>query len=115
MLSLTEKEREAMLVLFKDFAAYYNANSISNVLKISHVGAHKILKRLLHENLVKYQQIGKSIVYRLRLGGEAHSNFRRWGEEFKELFEEGRIIMLFGSTVKNYETAKDIDIMIVAD
>jgi len=61
MLSLTEKERETMLVLFKDFAAYYNANSISKVLKISHVGAQKILKRLLHENLVKYQQIGKSI------------------------------------------------------
>jgi len=36
-------------------------------------------------------------------------------EEFKELFKEGRIIMLFGSAIKDYAHAKDIDIMIVLD
>lgn len=126
MLSLTEKEREIILILFKDFAAYYNANSISKMLKISHVGAQKIFKRLLKENLVKDQRIGKSIIYRLKLeddyvcrlisfllADEANSRFKRWKEEFKELFKEGRIIMLFGSAAKNYEAARDIDILLV--
>src|SRR3989344_4373660 len=128
MISLTEKERETLLLLFKDFAAYYNANSISKILKISHVGAQKIFKRLLKENLIKDQQIGKSIIYRLRLeddyvrklisfllADEANSKFKRWNEEFKALFKENRIIMLFGSAAKNYEAARDIDIMVVVD
>ena len=128
MILLTEKEREALLILFKDFAAYYNANSISKMLKISHVGAQKIFKRLLKENLIKGQQIGKSIIYRLKLeddyacklisfllADEANSKFRRWKEEFKVLFKKGRIIMLFGSAIKNYEKARDIDIALVIE
>ena len=126
MISLTEKERETLLILFKDHTTYYNANSISKVLGISHVGAQKIFKRLLKDNLIKDQQIGKSIIYKLRLeddyviklisfllADEANSKFKRWKEEFKELFKKDRIVMLFGSTIKNYETARDIDIMIV--
>jgi predicted nucleotidyltransferase len=42
------------------------------------------------------------------------NNFKRWKEEFKELFKEGRIILLFGSAVKNYNSARDIDLMIIA-
>jgi|SRR3989338_1700421 len=128
MVSLTEKERETLLILFKDFAAYYNANSISKVLKISHVGAQKIFKRLLKENLVKSQKIGKSIIYKLKLeddyvcklasfllADEANSKFKRWKEEFKALSKEGRIVMLFGSVTKNYAVARDIDIITVVD
>ena len=128
MVSLTEKERETLLILFKDFAAYYNANSISKILKISHVGAQKIFKRLLKENLIKDQQIGKSIVYKLKLeddyvcklisfllADESNSKFKRWKEEFKVLFKENRIVVLFGSVIKNYEAARDIDILIVID
>ena len=50
MISLTQKERESLSILFKDFTSYYNANSISKILKISHVGAQKIFKRLKKEN-----------------------------------------------------------------
>ncbi len=128
MTLLTEKEREILLILFKDFTAFYNANSISKVLGISHVGAQKIFKRLLKENLIKDQRIGKSIIYKLRLeddyarklisfllADEANSKFKRWKEEFKVLFKEGRIMMLFGSAIKNYEKARDIDIMLIID
>ena len=127
MIQLTKKERETLLILFKDFTSFYNANSISKILKISHVGAQKIFKRLLKENIVTSRTIGKSIIYKLNfdnnyvsqlmtflLADEAN-NFNRWKEEFKELFKEGRIIMLFGSAIKNYAHAKDIDIMIVLD
>lgn len=128
MISLTEKERETLLRLFKDFTAYYNANSISKILGISHVGAQKIFKRLLKDGIVADKQMGKSITYKPRLeddyvckliefllADEANSKFKRWKEEFKELFKKDRIVVLFGSTVKNYETARDIDVMIVID
>ena len=127
MATLTQKERETVLILFKDYTNFYNANSISKVLNISHVGAQKILKRLLQENLVISKTIGKSITYKLNfnndyvtslvsflLADEANK-FKRWKEEFKELFEKDRTIMLFGSAIKDYAHAQDIDMMIVLE
>ena len=127
MIQLTKKERETLLILFKDFTSFYNANSLSKILKIRHVGAQKIFKRMLNENILTSRTIGKSIIYKINfdnnyvcqlmiflLADEAN-NFNRWKEEFKELFKEGRIIMLFGSAIKDYAHAKDIDIMIVLD
>lgn len=127
MISLTKKEREILLVLFKDFTTFYNANSISKILGISHVGAQKIFKRLFKEDLLTSQRIGKSITYKIRLRDDYVKNlivflladeangFKRWKEEFKELFKKNRIIMIFGSAIKNYSRAKDIDIMVVLD
>src|SRR3989338_7295313 len=125
MTTLTQKERETVLILFKDYTNFYNANSISKVLNISHVGAQKIFKRLLQENVVISKTIGKSVLYKLNfndgyvnqlvaflLADEANK-FKRWKEEFKELFKKGRIVMLFGSAIKDYAHARDIDVMIV--
>src|SRR3990172_1339213 len=127
MISLTKKERETLLILFKDHTIFYNANSISKVLNISHVGAQKIFKRLLQENLVISKTIGKSITYKpnfndhyvgqlvsFLLADEANK-FKRWKEEFKELFKKDRIVLLFGSTIKDYAHAHDIDLMIVLE
>ncbi len=127
MVTLTKKERETLLILFKDFTSYYNANSISKVLNISHVGAQKIFKRLLHDNLVVSKTIGKSIIYKLNFNEDYVSplitflltdeanNFKRWKEEFKELFTKDRIVMLFGSAIKDYAHAHDIDLMVVLE
>ena len=127
MTSLTQKERETALILFKDYTTFYNANSISKILNISHVGAQKIFKRLLQENLVISKTIGKSITYKLNFGNDYVSNlvtflladeankFKRWKDEFKELFKKDRIVMLFGSTVNDYAHAHDIDLMIVIE
>ncbi|MBI5398399.1 hypothetical protein HZB03_02945 [Candidatus Woesearchaeota archaeon] len=125
MMTLTQKERETLLLLFKDFTSLYNANSISKVLNISHVGAQKIFKRLLKENLVISKTIGKSIIYKpnfddnyvsqlmaFLLADEAN-RFKRWKEEFKGLYRNDRIVMLFGSAIKDYAHARDIDMMIV--
>lgn len=125
MVTLTQKEKEALLILFKDFTNFYNANSISKVLNISHVGAQKILKRLLKQNLLINRKIGKSIIYKIELEddytrkliafllADEANNFKRWKDEFKELFKKDRIIMIYGSVIKNYAQANDIDIMIV--
>lgn len=127
MVSLTQKERETLLILFKDFTSFYNANSISKILKISHVGAQKIFKRLKKENLVVDKKIGKSIIYKLNLEdnyvkqliafllADEANNFKRWKEEFKDLFKKDRIVMMYGSAIKNYTHAKDIDIMIIIE
>jgi len=127
MRSLTKKEREIVLTLFKDYTTLYNANSISKILDISHVGAQKVFKRLLQENLVISNTIGKSITYKLNfkdtyvsqliaflLVDEAN-NFKRWKEEFKELFKKDRIVLIFGSAIKDYAHANDIDLMIVLE
>lgn len=125
MISLTQKEREALLILFKDFTAYYNANSISKKLGMSHVGAQKIFKRLLREGILEDKKIGKSIIYKPRLNDDHVSklmafllsdeanNFKRWKEEFKGLSKKDRIVILFGSMLKNYSKANDIDVMVV--
>jgi predicted nucleotidyltransferase len=125
MVSLTQKEREVLLALFKDFTSYHNANSISRVVKMSHVGAQKMFRRFAAENLVTSRRIGKAIVYKpnvsnhylaqllgFLLADEAN-RFRRWKEEFKGLFKTGRIILMFGSAIKDYAHASDIDLMIV--
>ncbi|MFH1209985.1 MAG: nucleotidyltransferase domain-containing protein [archaeon] len=126
MVSLTEKERETLLVLFKDFTAFYNSNNISKILNISHVGAQKIFKRLYKSDVLTSQKIGKSIIYKLKLDDyvielitflltDEANKFKRWKEEFKELYKEDRIILIFGSAIKNYDKAEDIDLMIVMD
>ncbi len=127
MVTLTQNEKRALLILFKDFTNFYNANSISKLLDISHVGAQKIFKRLLEQNLLINRKIGKSIVYKLKLeddyvrkliafllADEANS-FKRWKEEFRELSEKAKIVILYGSVIKNYSKANDIDVMIVID
>ncbi len=125
MVSLTQKEKETLLILFKDFTTFYNANSISKILRISHVGAQKIFKRLLKENLLISKKIGKSIIYKPKLNddyvrkliafllADEANDFKRWKEEFKALFKKDRIILMYGSAIKNYDTARDIDIIII--
>jgi hypothetical protein len=125
MLSLTENERKALLTLLKDFSSFHNANSLSKTLGISHVGSQKILKRFAAENLIVQQKIGKAIINRLKLDNdlviklmeyiladEANMH-KRWMEEFKDLGSKDRIVMLFGSTIRDYSTARDIDLMLI--
>lgn len=126
MVSLTDKERKALLILFKDFTAYYNANSISKPLGISRVGALMLFRRLEAQGLVASQKIGKSIVYKPKLDddyvktliafllADEANNFKRWKDEFKGLFKKGRIVMLFGSVLHNYEKANDIDLLVAS-
>lgn len=127
MLSLTIKERETLLILFKESTVFYNANSISKVIHISHVGAQKIFKRLHQNNLIVSKTIGKSITYQLNFNDpyvqqlitflliDEANKFKRWQEEFKELFKKDRIILIFGSAIKDYAHAHDIDLIIVTN
>ncbi len=125
MTAITQKEKEALLMIFKDFSSYYNANSLSKILGISRIGTMNILKKFHKKEILINKKIGKSIVYKVNLNddyarklisfllADEANNFKRWKDEFKELFKKERIVMLYGSTIRNYEKARDIDIMIV--
>ncbi len=127
MIALTQKEQEALLIIYKDFTKFYNANSVSKVLGITQVGAMKLFKRLEKVNIVTSKRIGKSIIYKVNLNEEISrkllafalineaKKYERWINEFKSLYKEGRIILFYGSASRNYTQARDIDIMVILE
>jgi len=126
MVSLTKKESEIVLKLFKDFSKNYNANSISKEINISSRGALKILKHLEKKHLVTSKKLGKAVFYKLSLDDlyvrkivelllieESRNKAQRWIEEFKELFDYAEAVIIFGSIIKDSKHAHDIDVLIV--
>jgi len=125
MIELTKKEQEALLIIYKDVANFYNANSLSKELMITQVGTMKLLKRFERNNILLSKRIGKSIVYKINIEEEfvqkliafalinEASKYQRWKDEFKPLHKKDRILLFYGSASKNYSNAKDIDIFIV--
>ncbi len=121
------KKQEIIKFLFKDFLTKYNSRSISKKINISHVGAFKILKKLEKEEIVKPEKIGRALIYSLNLDNQIANkeiemifllesqNFKRWIEEFKDLKDKARFLVLFGSITRNAEQANDVDILIVTD
>lgn len=120
------KEQEIIKLLFKDFSASYNSRNISKIIGISHAGAFKIFKKLEKREIVKSKRIGKALIYSLNMKNpitckeiemalviEAQ-NFRRWIEEFRELEDKIKFLILFGSIIRNEKAARDIDLLIVA-
>jgi len=126
MVSLTKKECEIAIKLFKDFSRNYNSNSISKEVTVSPRGALKILKHLEREKIVMSKKLGKAVFYRLNLEDlytrrvietllieEARSNAQRWIDEFKEVFNYTEIVIIFGSIIKNPKHANDTDVIFV--
>jgi|SRR3989344_1253125 len=127
MIGLTKKEQEALLLIYKDVANYYNANSLSKELKITQVGTMKILKRFEKSSILISRKIGKSIIYKINIDEEFVKKLiafilineadksQRWKDEFKVLYKKGRIMLFYGSASRNYSQAKDIDLFLVLD
>lgn len=125
MIELTKKEQEALLMVYKDFTHFYNANSLSKELGITQVGAMKLLKRFDKKNILISKRIGKSIVYKINIQEEfvqkliafalinEARKYQRWKEEFKPLYKKVRVVLFYGSASRNYAQARDIDIFIV--
>lgn len=126
MKPLTKKESEILLILFKDFSKNYNANSISKLVGITPRGALKILKNLKEKKLLISKQFGKAVFYKLSLEDyytfrtietlliqEAREKTSRWLFEFKDLFKDIEIAIIFGSVVRDSKKANDIDVVLV--
>src|SRR3989344_1811249 len=123
---MTPKEREVILLLFKDFSSQYNANTLSQKIGLSRPGALKIVNSLKKQGLVVSKQYGRAVFYKVNLEsdytrqvvktllmGETLEKGRRWLHEFKDFFEHLEIAVLFGSTVRDYNKANDVDIILV--
>ena len=120
-------EQQIIKVLFKDFLSYYNSRSMSRAIGISHAGTFKILKKLEKKEFVIGKRIGKAVVYSLNFGNPVlcreietiltieAQNCRRWLEEFRKLENSVNFAILFGSIIRDERTARDIDILVVAD
>ena len=127
MIELTKKEQEALLIIYKGVANFYNANSLSKELVITQVGTMKLLKRFEKNNILLSKKIGKSIIYKINIKEEfvqkliafalinEASKYLRWKDEFKSLYKKDRILLFYGSASRNYSNAKDIDIFIMID
>lgn len=125
MIELTKKEQEALLILYKDFTFFHNSNSMSKVLGVSQVGAMKILKRLEKSGILKSKRIGKSVTYKINLKEEIARKligfalinearkYERWEREFELFYKKWRIVLFYGSASRDYEHARDIDVMII--
>ncbi len=128
MKTTTSKENEALLLIFKDFSSDYNANSISKKLNITPRGALKILGNLHSEKMLVGRKLGKAVFYKINFENnytkklieallikESMEEASRWLSEFEVLFGIARIVLIYGSAIKNYEKAKDIDIVLVIE
>lgn len=127
MIELTRKEQEALLIIYKDFSNYYNANSLSRVLGISQVGTMKMLKRFEKKEILVSKKIGKSIVYKVNIDAELVQKlisfvlvnesykYLKWKDEFKSIYGGGRVVLFYGSASRNYSKAKDIDLFVILD
>lgn len=125
-MQLTLNEQKALLILFKDYAAHHNANTLAKQLGMSRFGVQKLLRRLKAEGFLTSQPIGRAVIFRLKvdeeytkklltflLADEAKQHLR-WQDEFSKLGGEAQIVILYGSAVRNWEKASDIDILVVA-
>lgn len=123
---LKNREGKIVVKLWKDFTRDYNANSLSKEIHLSPRGTLKILKKLEHEGILVGKKLGKAVFYKTNvkdnyvakiietlLMAEAREKSVRWLEEFKEIYKETKIVVLFGSATRNLKEAKDIDIIIV--
>jgi predicted nucleotidyltransferase len=127
MEALTPKENEAILKIFKDFRESYNANSLSKVMDITPRGALKILKKLENKEILKSKKFGKASFYRINfkedytkkvleylLMTEARKKgVKRWLWEFRDIYKDAEIVLVFGSMTRNPKQAKDIDVLFV--
>ena len=126
MAEFTSNEKKALIRIFKDLDSYYNANSLSKKLDISRIGMRKILKKLEKKEILFSKNIGRAIVYKINfsdyvqdvitflLSDEAN-DFKRWKKEFEFLFKGDRVVLIYGSAIKNYSKARDIDLMVIGN
>lgn len=124
-MALTPKECTTLLILFKDFSTHYNANTLAQKISITRAGALKILTHLKKLGLLADKKYGRSTFYKVNLTepyagsvmemllrGEAREIVSRWIWEFQDFYPLAEIVVLFGSVVRNYEKANDIDLLL---
>lgn len=127
----TINESKIMLLLLKGYSAMHTITSIAKSLKISRVGAWKIIQKLASKDYIKLKPIGQgktsiSVVsinwdnvlaeksLALYLTEEAMER-RRWMMDFAEIENLTDFTILYGSILSSPKEANDIDILSIAE
>jgi predicted nucleotidyltransferase len=129
MQNITKNEMEAVLIILKSPEVMYNANSLAKVLKITSMGALKILKRLEKESIILGKQIGNAKIYRIntkkdyarkyvtlllaRESMQSSSTIKHWVNELRNV-KSADLIILFGSVMRIHDP-NDIDVLFVTN
>jgi predicted nucleotidyltransferase len=120
---LTNLEQETLLKLFKEPYEEYNSNNLAISVGKSRIGVSKALNSLEKNNLVTGKILGKAKFYKINYNDEyarktielllmdESKKYPKWKDEFKEF--QVKILVIFGSIIKNEKEAQDIDILIV--
>jgi len=119
-----------VLTVLKNPQSKYNAHSLAKELGISSMGALKIGKKLISENILASQQMGQASFYNLpakNVSAEMYYSFlfsrerqdaspyvKRWLRELEKI-SAADLIILFGSVLKKGRDAEDIDVLFVTD
>ena len=127
MKGLSDKETEILLLLVKDISKDYNSNNITQKIDITSAGAFKAMKKLEKRKLIVGKRMGKALFYKVNLNdyytfriietlliNEAREKASRWLDEFKELYKNAEMVVIFGSIVKNPKSANDIDLLVIS-
>ncbi len=122
-----KNEDEALLLILKNPYEEYNSRGLSKIVGISHAGMFKILKKLENQKILISRSVGRAKIYSINFENilavkraemalimEARQN-ERWIEEFNSLKHDAEFIVIFGSILRRSESARDIDLLIIAD
>lgn len=126
METITPYQMRIALLLLKDFSTIHTITSIGKELGMTRSGIWKILKRLEPEKYIIMKPTGKEtslVVPKLNfknnvldkyldlaLSREA-MDYQRWTFNFIEVKEHVSFFILYGSVLKSYAKAKDIDVV----
>lgn len=129
MQSLTENEAKIVDFLIRNFRERNSINEIGRKIKISHTGAHKILRKLEKIKAVKPDRIGNAIYYKPNLDNELGLKLAEYvlaqnelipysevqADDLRPLREIASSCILFGSVLSKGKEARDIDVMLVVE
>ena len=114
------------LLLLRDFSTMHTISSIGKEVGMTRSGTWKVLKRLEHEKYIIMKSTGKKtslVVPKLNLKNDLLDKYislglsreamdsERWIFNFKDVKEHVSFFILYGSVLKSYAKAKDIDVI----
>ncbi|MBI2558497.1 winged helix-turn-helix transcriptional regulator [Candidatus Woesearchaeota archaeon] len=130
MQNLTVNEARVMDFLVRNFKERNSINQIAKRLKLSPMGAYKILKKLEKANAIKAEKIGNAVYYRANLDEEigrklaefvlVQSEFNNtfakvYADDLRKLKYVALSCILYGSILKAGKEAKDVDALIIIE
>jgi len=128
--NLTVNKARVMDFLVRNFKERNSINQIAKRLKLSPMGAYKILKKLEMANAIKAEKIGNAVYYRANLDEEigrklaefvlVQSEFNNtfakvYADDLKKLKDVALSCILYGSILKVGKEAKDVDALIIIE